>query len=56
VLSRLYVKRLATKASEAKESIVATVPNSTTYRDTTASARRRAKREYAGIDSNIHLS
>ena len=56
MLSYLYVKRLATKASEAKESAVATMLNSTTYRDAATSARRRARREYIGTDSNIYLS
>jgi len=56
VLSCIYIKRLATEASKAEESAVATVPNSTTYRDAAAGARRRARREHAGTDSNIHLS
>jgi hypothetical protein len=56
VLSYLYVKQLATKASEAKESAVATVLNYTTYSNAAASARRRARREHAGTGSNIHLS
>jgi hypothetical protein len=56
VLSYLYVKRLATKASEAKESAVATVLNCTAYSNAAASARRRARREHVGTGSNIHLS
>ena len=56
MLSCVYIKRLVTKASKAKESAVATVPNSTAYRDAAASARRRARREHTGTDSNIYLS
>jgi hypothetical protein len=56
VSSHLYVERLATKAGEAKESAVATVPNCTAYSNAAASARRRAGREHAGTGSNIHLS
>ena len=54
--SRIYIERLATEAGKAEESAVATVPDSTAYRDAAAGARRRARREHAGTDSNIHLS
>jgi hypothetical protein len=56
VLSHFYFKRLAAKASEAKESAVATVPNSTANSNASASAGGRVRREYVNLGSNVHLS
>jgi hypothetical protein len=56
VLSYFYFKRLAAKASEAKESTVATVLNSTANSNVSASAGGRVRREYVNLGSNVHLS
>ena len=41
-LSYLYVERLAAEAGNAKESLTASVPNSTAYGNTSAGARGKA--------------
>jgi hypothetical protein len=56
VLSYFYFKQLAAKASKAKESAVATVPNSAANGNASASAGGRVRREYVNLGSNVHLS
>jgi len=56
VLSYFYFKRLAAKASKAKESAVATVPNSAANSNASASAGGGVRQEYVNLGSNVHLS
>jgi hypothetical protein len=56
VLPNYYVKRLAAKASAAKESVAAAVPNRATYGNAATSKGGRASDEHAAAVYDVRAS
>lgn len=56
MLSCYYIKQLAAKASTAKESLAAAVPNYAANSNAPASKRGRASNKHAASVRNVYLS